>query len=347
MLRRARQRGRRRRAARRHRGDEDGAPASARRAPAPSRALHARAGDQVAARQPLVELRRERGTRSTPTSAPSATPFAPACAASSSARSRRTSTPGTRPDLPARALRQGRRRRPARPRLPRGPTAARRRRCGWRLIATEEVARAGSGGLMASLFSHSIGLPPIVAHGSEALQRRDRPRRARRQEDRRARDHRARRRLRRRPPRLPAPAATATPGSIDGEKTFITSGVRADWITRRRAHRRPGRRRHLADRRAGRCARPRAHAARQDGLVVQRHRAAALRRLPRAGRPPDRRRERRLSRDHGELQRRAAADVGRRLRLRRRSASTRRSPGRASGRPSASRSSSTRSSATS
>ena len=32
-----------------------------------------------------------------------------------------------------------------------------------RLIATEEVARAGSGGLMASLFSHSIGLPPIVA----------------------------------------------------------------------------------------------------------------------------------------------------------------------------------------
>jgi len=27
----------------------------------------------------------------------------------------------------------------------------------WRLIATEEVARAGSGGLLASLFSHSIG----------------------------------------------------------------------------------------------------------------------------------------------------------------------------------------------
>ena len=44
---------------------------------------------------------------------------------------------------------------------------------GWyRLVATEEIARAGSGGLMASLFSHSIGLPPIVAHGSQALQRR-------------------------------------------------------------------------------------------------------------------------------------------------------------------------------
>ena len=42
----------------------------------------------------------------------------------------------------------------------------------YRLIATEEIARAGSGGLMASLFSHNIGLPPIVAHGSEALKRR-------------------------------------------------------------------------------------------------------------------------------------------------------------------------------
>ena len=42
----------------------------------------------------------------------------------------------------------------------------------WRLIATEEVARAGSGGLLASLFSHSIGLPPIIACGSDALQRR-------------------------------------------------------------------------------------------------------------------------------------------------------------------------------
>ena len=42
----------------------------------------------------------------------------------------------------------------------------------WRLIATEEVARAGSGGLLASLFSHSIGLPPVIARGSDALQRR-------------------------------------------------------------------------------------------------------------------------------------------------------------------------------
>ncbi|MEO6898317.1 MAG: acyl-CoA dehydrogenase family protein, partial [Caldimonas sp.] len=32
----------------------------------------------------------------------------------------------------------------------------------WRLVVTDEVARAGSGGVLASLFSHSIGLPPIV-----------------------------------------------------------------------------------------------------------------------------------------------------------------------------------------
>ncbi len=99
-----------------------------------------------------------------------------------------------------------------------------------RMIATEEVARAGSGGLMASLFSHSIALPPIVAHGSETLQRRIVP------------DVLAGRKI--------AALAITEPGGgsdvarlactarregnewiIDGEKTFITSGVRADWIT--------------------------------------------------------------------------------------------------------------------
>jgi acyl-CoA dehydrogenase len=100
----------------------------------------------------------------------------------------------------------------------------------FRLIATEEIARAGSGGLMASLFSHNIGLPPIVAHGSEALKQRVIP------------------------PvlageKIAALAITEPSGGsdgarlrcrarrdgdhwlIDGEKTFITSGLRADWIT--------------------------------------------------------------------------------------------------------------------
>ena len=100
----------------------------------------------------------------------------------------------------------------------------------WRLIVSDEVARAGSGGLLASLFSHSIGLPPIVAAGSAALQRRVVP------------DVLAGRKI--------AALAITEPGAgsdvariacrarrdgdawvIDGEKTFITSGVRADWLT--------------------------------------------------------------------------------------------------------------------
>ncbi|MEO7008286.1 MAG: acyl-CoA dehydrogenase family protein, partial [Caldimonas sp.] len=100
----------------------------------------------------------------------------------------------------------------------------------YRLIATEEIARAGSGGLMASLFSHNIGLPPIVAHASEVLKQRVIP------------DVLAGRRI--------AALAITEPGGgsdvarlacrarrdgaywvIDGEKTFITSGMRADWIT--------------------------------------------------------------------------------------------------------------------
>ncbi len=100
----------------------------------------------------------------------------------------------------------------------------------FRLVAAEEIARTGAGGLLASLFSHNIGLPPIVAHGSPALQRRIVP------------------------PVLAGEAIAALAitepagGSdvarlrctarregdvyvVDGEKTFITSGLRADWIT--------------------------------------------------------------------------------------------------------------------
>jgi len=100
----------------------------------------------------------------------------------------------------------------------------------WRLIVGEEIARAGSGGLLASLFSHSIGLPPIVAHGSAALQGKVVP------------DVLAGLKI--------AALAVTEPGAgsdvariacrarrdgnewvVDGEKTFITSGVRADWLT--------------------------------------------------------------------------------------------------------------------
>ncbi|MDP2262504.1 MAG: acyl-CoA dehydrogenase family protein [Hydrogenophaga sp.] len=96
---------------------------------------------------------------------------------------------------------------------------------------SQALARwGGSGGVMASLFSHNIGLPPVLAHGSAELQAKVIP------------------------PVLRGEAIAALgitePGGgsdvaalrttarregehyvIDGEKVFITSGMRADWIT--------------------------------------------------------------------------------------------------------------------
>ncbi len=87
-----------------------------------------------------------------------------------------------------------------------------------------------SGGLLASLFSHTIGLPPLARHGSAALQQRVIPPVLRGE-------------------KIAALAITEPGGGsdvaslrttarregnawlINGEKTFITSGMRADWIT--------------------------------------------------------------------------------------------------------------------
>ena len=38
----------------------------------------------------------------------------------------------------------------------------------YTIVYAEELARAGCGGVQASLGSHGIGLPPLVAHGSAA-----------------------------------------------------------------------------------------------------------------------------------------------------------------------------------
>jgi acyl-CoA dehydrogenase len=98
------------------------------------------------------------------------------------------------------------------------------------LIASEELARAGSGGLIAGLMTHGIGLPPVIALGSEELKRRIAP------------------------PvlageKLIALCVTEPSGGSDvaaiktrarreggdyvvnGEKTYITSGLRADFLT--------------------------------------------------------------------------------------------------------------------
>jgi acyl-CoA dehydrogenase len=103
----------------------------------------------------------------------------------------------------------------------------------WRLRHALTVALArygGSGGLMASLFSHNIGLPPLLHHGSAALQQQVVPPVLRGDQ-------------------IAALAITEPGGGsdvaalrtmarregdhyvLDGEKTFITSGMRADWLT--------------------------------------------------------------------------------------------------------------------
>jgi acyl-CoA dehydrogenase len=97
-------------------------------------------------------------------------------------------------------------------------------------LSVTMARHSASGGVMASLFSHNIGLPPILRHGSSELQREIIPPVLRGE-------------------RIAALAITE-PGCgsdvaalrttarresgdwiIDGEKVFITSGVRADWVT--------------------------------------------------------------------------------------------------------------------
>ncbi len=98
------------------------------------------------------------------------------------------------------------------------------------LVAVQELARPGSGGVNASLCSHAIGAPPIARAGTEALKRRVLPQILSGE-------------------KISALAITEPGGGSDvaglttravwdgdefivtGEKTFITSGMRADYIT--------------------------------------------------------------------------------------------------------------------
>ena len=99
-----------------------------------------------------------------------------------------------------------------------------------RLVATQEFARCGSGGLAASLFSHTIGAPPILNRGSAEMKARVLPQILSGE-------------------KISALAITEPGGGsdvanlqtrarregdhfvVDGSKTFITSGMRADFIT--------------------------------------------------------------------------------------------------------------------
>jgi acyl-CoA dehydrogenase len=103
----------------------------------------------------------------------------------------------------------------------------------WRMRNTvsQQLSRlGGSGGLLASLFSHNIGLPPVLRYGSEELQQQVIPPVLRGE-------------------KIAALAITEPGGGsdvaalrctatregsdygINGEKVFITSGMRADYIT--------------------------------------------------------------------------------------------------------------------
>ncbi|WP_426341438.1 acyl-CoA dehydrogenase family protein [Pseudoduganella sp. S-14] len=97
-------------------------------------------------------------------------------------------------------------------------------------LLNEELCRTGCGGLLASLFSHRIGAPPIVLGGSAELRARVLPGILAGE-------------------KISALAVTEPGGGsdvaslatcavrdgdhyiINGCKTFITSGMRADWIT--------------------------------------------------------------------------------------------------------------------
>lgn len=99
-----------------------------------------------------------------------------------------------------------------------------------KIAATEELMRSGSGGLVASLGSLDIGLPPIVKWGSDELKERVVPAVLRGE-------------------KIAALAITEPNGGSDvanlktravsdgdyyrvsGSKTFITSGIRADYYT--------------------------------------------------------------------------------------------------------------------
>jgi acyl-CoA dehydrogenase len=99
-----------------------------------------------------------------------------------------------------------------------------------RIVVSQEMARHGAGGVNASLMSHGIGAPPIVAGGRPEVQARVLPQIIAGE-------------------KISALAITEPNGGSDvanlrttarrdgdhyivnGEKTFITSGMRADWLT--------------------------------------------------------------------------------------------------------------------
>ena len=151
-----------------------------------------------------------------------------------------------------------------------------------KIVASQELARAGAGGVSSSLMSHTIGSPPIARAARPEVKATGAAAGAVGREDFRARDHRAERRLRcRQSPHQGA--ARRRPLCRQRREDLHHLGHAGRLSDRCGAHRRrgAGRRQHAADRR--RHAGPVAHQAEEDGLVGVGYRDAAFRRVPRAG----------------------------------------------------------------
>ena len=150
-----------------------------------------------------------------------------------------------------------------------------------KIVASQELARAGAGGVSASLMSHTIGSPPIARAARPDVKARvlrggavGRPRFRRWRSP-------SRRRLRRRQSAHPG-AARRRPLCRQRREDFHHLRHAGRLSDRRGANRRRRRRRRqpAPDRR--RYAGPVAHQTQEDGLVGVGHRDAAFRRLPRA-----------------------------------------------------------------
>ena len=151
-----------------------------------------------------------------------------------------------------------------------------------KIVASQELARAGAGGISASLMSHTIGSPPIARAARPEVKARVLPQVLSGE-------------------KISALAITEPSGGSDVANLAHQGAARRRPLCRQRredlyhlghagrlsdgrgAHRRrgAGRRQHAADRR--RHAGPVAHETEEDGLVGVGYRDAAFRRVPRAG----------------------------------------------------------------
>ena len=147
-----------------------------------------------------------------------------------------------------------------------------------RIIAMQEIARAGCGGVGAGLFSHTIGAPPILHRGPETMKARVLPQILSGEKISALAITEPSRRLRRREPPHHG-EARRRPLCRQRLQDLHHLGHARRLHHARSPHRRPGHERRQPDPDRGRAQGLAAHAAEEDGLVVLGHRDALFRRL--------------------------------------------------------------------